>query len=155
VNDLDVHLLKLLQVDASTSHAELAQATGLSVTGVHKRLKRLRQEGYIRKITAVLDRGKLGLDLLCFLKATFKNNLEPSNIQNLRQAMAKLPEVLECYSLTGSTDAIIKVLVADHVALREFLVRLSKVQQVIDRVETCIVLEEFKEGYELPIAGDR
>jgi DNA-binding Lrp family transcriptional regulator len=151
LDDLDLKLLSLIQDDAETSHASLANAVGLSVTGIHKRLKKLRQEGIIKKVTTVLDRNKLGLDLLCFLNVTYKDNVRPSNIIEMRRAVAKLPEVLECYSLTGSHDAIIKIVVRDHTHLRDFVKQLAKVQRVIGRIETCIVLEEFKEGAALPL----
>ena len=151
LDDIDRTLLHLLQEDADQSHADLAARVGLSAAGVHKRLKHLRQAGYVKKVTAVLDRSKLGLDLMCFLKATFRSNLQPENLADLQRCIQDLPEILECYTVTGSSDALIKIAVTDHVALRDFLRRLSAQQQVIDRIETCIVLEEFKEGSELPL----
>jgi DNA-binding Lrp family transcriptional regulator len=151
LDELDLKLLGLMQEDAETSHATLADAVGLSVTGVHKRLKRLRHEGVIKKVVTILDRNKLDLDLMCFLNVTYKDNVRASNISDMRRAVLKLPEVLECYSLTGSHDAIIKIVVRDHTHLREFLKQLSKVQSIIGRIETCIVLEEFKEGAALPL----
>jgi DNA-binding Lrp family transcriptional regulator len=151
LDDIDRRLLTLLQENADQSHADLAASVGLSAAGVHKRLKHLRQDGYVRKVTAVLDRSKLGLDLMCFLKATFRSNLQPENLADLQRCIRDLPEILECYTVTGSSDALIKIAVTDHIALRDFLQRLSAGQQVIERVETCIVLEEFKEGTELPL----
>ena len=151
MDEVDRQLLLLLQHNAEASHAELASRVGLSVTGIHKRLKRLKQEGVIKKIVAVLDRSKLELDLMCFLKVTFKNNLQAPNLPSLEEAVKTLPEVLECYTLTGTDDAILKIAVRDHVALREFLMRFSQSQSIIDRVETCIVLEEVKEGSLLPL----
>jgi DNA-binding Lrp family transcriptional regulator len=154
MDNTDAKLLELMQHDAGIGHAELAQVVGLSVAGVHKRLKRLETNGLIRKTVAQLDREKLGLDLLCFLTVTFKMNTEPSNVESLRRATASLPEVLECYSLTGSSDAILKVITRDHKGLREFLARLADAQNVIDRIQTSIVLEEIKETHELPILPD-
>jgi DNA-binding Lrp family transcriptional regulator len=154
MDNTDAKLLELMQRDAGTGHAELARAVGLSVAGVHKRLKRLETNGLIRKTVAQLDREKLGLDLLCFLSVTFKANTEPTNMAELRRATASLPEVLECYTLTGSQDAILKVIVRDHKGLREFLARLSDAQNVLDRIQTSIVLEEIKETHELPILPD-
>jgi DNA-binding Lrp family transcriptional regulator len=151
MDNTDAKLLELLQHDAGTGHAELARVVGLSVAGVHKRLKRLETNGLIRKTVAQLDREKLGLDLLCFLSVSFKTNTAPNNMAELRRATASLPEVLECYTLTGSNDAILKVIVRDHKGLREFLARLSDAQTVIDRIQTSIVLEEIKETHELPI----
>ena len=154
MDNTDAKLLELMQRDAGTGHAELARVVGLSVAGVHKRLKRLETNGLIRKTVAQLDREKLGLDLLCFLTVSFKTNTEPSNVAELRRATESLPEILECYSLTGSQDAILKVVVRDHKGLREFLTRLSAAQNVLDRIQTSIVLEEIKETHELPILPD-
>ncbi len=151
LDDIDRTLLELLQEDAGQNHSDLARQVGLSAAGVHKRLKRLRQEGYVRKLTAVLDRSRLGLDLLCFLKVTFRSNLQPNNLADLQRTVQSLPEVLECFTLTGSHDAILKIAVTDHIALRDFLRRLSDEQQVIERAETCIVLEELKEGATVPL----
>ncbi|WP_245872675.1 Lrp/AsnC family transcriptional regulator [Deinococcus planocerae] len=151
LDEIDRTLLALLQEDASLSHVDLARQVGLSAPGVHKRLKHLRQGGYIKKVAAVLDRARLGLDLLCFLKVTFRSNLRPENVAELQRCIQELPEVLECYTVTGSSDAILKIAVTDHFALRDFLRRLAEGQQVIERAETCIVLEEFKEGAELPL----
>jgi len=151
MDEIDRKLLHLLQQNALISRAELARTVGLSLAGVHKRVHKLQTEGLIRKTVGLLDRNKLGLDLLCFLKVTFKNNLEAKNLPALRQAVEGLAEVLECYTLTGSDDAILKVAVSDHIALRDFLRRFSESQKVIGRVETCIVLEEFKEGTALPL----
>jgi DNA-binding Lrp family transcriptional regulator len=151
LDDIDRTLLTLLQDDASISNADLAQRVGLSTTGVHKRLKHLHQGGYVKKVTAILDRSKLGLDLLCFLKVTFRSNVQPENLAELQRCIQELPEILECYTVTGSSDAIVKIAVTDHVALRDFLRRLSEQQQAIERAETCIVLEELKEGAELPL----
>lgn len=147
----DRQLLALLQANAERKHTELADAVGLSPTAIHKRLKRLKDEGYIRKTVAVLDRQKLGLNLLCFIKVNFKNNMLMDNLSSLLEAANLLPEVLECYTLTGTTDALLKVTVPDQAGLRDFLRRLSATQTVIERSETCLVLEEFKEGHTLPL----
>ena len=151
LDKIDLTLLEALQADASLSHASLGKRSGLSPAGVHKRLARLKKEGVIRQTTALLDRSKLGLDLLCFLKVTFRDNMRTENLAEFTSAVRSLPEVLEAYSITGATDALLKVLVRDQGALREFLRRLSEFQNLIERVETCLVLEEFKDSHILPL----
>ena len=151
MDQTDTRLLRLLQQDAKISQADLAEAVGLSIAGVHKRIKRLETTGVIKAAVTHLDRLALGLDLLCFISVTFKTNNDPSNHDNLRAVTAQLPEVLECYWLTGNTDALLKVVVSDHQALGAFLKRLSGIQTVIDKVQTSIVLEELKETHELPL----
>ena len=148
---IDATLLAALQQDAGVSHAQLGLKVGLSAAGVHKRLARLRSQGYIRRVTAVLDRGKLGLDLMGFLLVNFKSNLRQENLSALSQAVAQMPQVLECYTVTGMSDAILKIAVRDHTELRDVLRELAGAQDVIERVQTCIVLEEFKDGPDLPL----
>lgn len=151
MDQTDTQLLTLLQQDAKISQADLAHAVGLSIPGVHKRIKRLETSGVLKATVTHLDRIVLGLDLLCFIAVTFKTNNNPDNQANLRLVTAQLPEVLECYWVTGSSDALLKVVVRDHQALGAFLKRLAGTQDVIDKVQTSIVLEELKETHELPL----
>lgn len=150
-DEIDLLLMEQLQESAELSHAELGKRCGLSAAGVFKRLARLRQQGVLIGTVAVLNREKLGLDLVCVLQVSFKDNMRAANISEFREAVQALPEVLEAYSVTGSSDALLKVLVPNHSALRDFLRRLAESQDVIGRVETCIVLEEFKETHKLPL----
>jgi Lrp/AsnC family transcriptional regulator, leucine-responsive regulatory protein len=151
MDQTDKQLLGHLQCDAKLSQAELAKKVGLSIPGVHKRIKRLEASGVIKATVTHLNRLALGLDLLCFVAVTFKTNNNPENQSNLRAVTAQLPEVLECYWLTGSSDALLKVVVRDHQSLGAFLKRLSGVQDVIEKVQTSIVLEELKETHHLPL----
>ncbi|MDX2005410.1 MAG: Lrp/AsnC family transcriptional regulator [Meiothermus sp.] len=151
MDKIDSKLLELLQDDSRTSHADLAKAVGLSPTGIHKRLKRLEEQGYVKQFTVVLSRERLGLDLLCILLVTFKTNLAMKNLHSLEKAIAQFPQILECYTLTGAYDAVLKVLVRDHNDLRKFLRDFSDAQNVVERVHTAIVLEELRERSGLPL----
>ncbi|WP_309570134.1 Lrp/AsnC family transcriptional regulator [Deinococcus sp.] len=148
---IDRRLLDALQQDADFSRADLAHEVGLSPAGLHKRLVRLRTQGYIRKTVALLDRSRLGLDLMGFLLVNFRSNLQFENLAALQAAVAGIPQVLECYTVTGTSDAILKIAVRDHTELRDLLQTLAKAQDVIERVQTCIVLEDFKSGPALPL----
>ena len=151
MDELDLRLLSALQHDAEFSRAELAREVGLSHAGLHKRLARLRQQGYLQRTVALLDRHSLGLDLLAFMLVTFRSNLRFENQDALRRAVAGIPQVLECYTLTGTSDAILKIVVRDQRELRDLLQTLAQSQDVIDRIQTCVVLEEFKSGLALPL----
>lgn len=151
MDDIDVKLLGEVQRDAERSSRDLAQSFELTPGAVHKRLKRLKEQGLIRKTCALLDREKLGLDLLCFLFVRFKSNMRSDNMDNLKRALESLPAVLECYTTTGDTDAVIKVAVRDHNALKQLLRELAGSQEVIERVHTAICLEELKSTSELPL----
>ncbi len=153
MDDIDLKLLEEVQRDAERSSRDLAQSFDLTPGAVHKRLKRLKEQGLIRKTCALLDREKLGLDLLCFLFIRFKSNMSPDNMANLQNALHTLPAILECYTTTGDTDAVIKVAVRDHNALKRLLRELAQAQGVIERVHTAICLEELKNTSELPLAA--
>jgi len=148
LDGIDEQLLRLPQRSSALSHAILTKEVRLSTTRVHKRLKRLRQEGYIKESVVLLERASRGLDLLPFLTVTFKNNPTPENLPKPWQVVQQQPEVSECYTINGHDDTIA---LQDHVALREFLRLLSETPDVIDRVETCILLEEPKASTALPI----
>lgn len=151
MDEIDRRLLSALQSDADTNRVELAREVGLSNAGLHKRLTRLKSQGYVQRTVALLDRQSLGLDLLAFMLVTFRSNLRFENQDALRQAVAGIPQVLECFTLTGTSDAILKIVVRDHSQLRDLLQTLAQAQDVIERVQTCVVLEEFKAGTELPL----
>ncbi|AZI44894.1 Lrp/AsnC family transcriptional regulator (plasmid) [Deinococcus psychrotolerans] len=151
LDEIDRQLLSALQRDAEVNRAELAREVGLSPAGLHKRLARLKSQGYFQRTVALLNRRSLGLDLLAFMLVTFRSNLRFENQDALRRAVADIPQVLECYTLTGTSDAILKILVRDQSELRDLLQTLAQAQDVIDRIQTCVVLEEFKNGPELPL----
>ena len=151
IDTLDKHILSEIQTDDQTSNVELAERVGLSPAGVHKRLKKLRENGYVEKSVALLSRKKLGLDLLFFLHIRFKENMKPENTEQLGRALHTLPEVLECYTLTGTDDALLKVVVPDQASLKNFMQRLSESQNVIEKAHTAIVLEELKATTCLPL----
>lgn len=153
MDDIDVKLLGEVQKNAERSSRDLAQSFDLTPGAVHKRIKRLKEQGLIRKTCALLDREKLGLDLLCFLFIRFKSNMLPNNMTHLQTVLQTLPAILECYTTTGDTDAIIKVAVRDHNALKQLLRELAQAQGVIERVHTAICLEELKNTSELPVAA--
>lgn len=154
IDSVDASLLNLLQRGDQLSTADLAQRVGLSPAGVHRRLKKLHETGIIRQRVALVDRHKVGIDLLCVLSASFKDNMNPRNRDVRERATAELPEVLECFMLTGETDVLIKIAVRDHTALKDFLHRFAKKQDVIARVQTAIVLEEIKVTTQLDIEPD-
>ena len=151
MDDTDRILLQEVQRRADRSNRELGEQVGLTAGAVHKRLKRLREAGYIRTTAALVDRDRVGLDLLCFLRVRFRANMMPGNVAVLREALAGIPDVLECYTTTGADDALLKVVVRDHDALKALLERIARSQDVIERTTTALALEEIKNVHELPI----
>jgi len=150
IDDLDRRLLASVQADARQSSAELARKLKLSGPGLQKRLRKLEERGVIRSYTAVIDREAVGLDLLCFVHIMLAHH-RPDAIKRFPERIKNMPEVLECHFLTGEFDYLLKVVVAGHEELEQFLFeKLMKVSGV-DRTRTSIVVKEVKATTSLPL----
>ena len=112
-------------------------------------LRRLERDGIIREYVAILDRESIGYDLLCFVNV----GLNPHS-QEVMCAVEKMintmPQVLECYNLTGRSDMLLKVVVENHRELNAFVKTLSTLHG-IDRIETSVVLNHVKTTTELSL----
>jgi Lrp/AsnC family transcriptional regulator, leucine-responsive regulatory protein len=143
IDDLDKSILQELQADSAISNVELARRISLSPPAVHARIKRLEELGYIRQYVALLDREKLGYDLLCIISVTLQVH-QMGTIDTFRDAVQKMPEVLECHFVTGEFDYLLKVAVRSRKELELFLMDKLTPIPGIARISTSIVLTEVK-----------
>lgn len=143
LSDLDRAILRELQADGHLSNADLARRINLSPPATHTRVKRLEQLGYIRQYTALVDREKLGYDLLCFVQVTIQLH-QPEQVRSFPEHIRQLPEVLECHHVTGDYDYLLKVIARNRKELEHFLMeRLTPIPGVA-RIQTSVVLDEIK-----------
>lgn len=150
VDTLDADILRRLQADGRTSNAELARRLNLSPPAVHARLRRLEEEGYIRGYTAVLDRERLGFDMLCFVHIALQQH-NTDLVERFRAAVREIPEVLECHHITGEYDYLLKAVVCNRKDLERLVVqRLTPIPGVA-RIHTSIALSEVKQTTALPL----
>lgn len=150
LDDVDKQILAALQQDSAISNAELARRISLSPPAVHARIKRLEELGYIKQYVALLNREMLGYDMLCIVSVTLQLH-QPEQIDRFHEAVRQMPEVLECYFLTGDHDYLLKVVVRNRKALEKFLMeKLTRVPGV-SRVSTSVVLGEIKQTLSLPL----
>jgi len=141
--------LEILQQEGRISNKELANRVNLSPPAVHARLKRLEQQGYIRRYVALLDRELIGYDMLCFINVTLQlHQLE--HVESFRKRMLELPQVLECHHLTGEYDYLLKVVVRTRKDLENFVVRQLTPVPGVARIHTSLVLTEIKSTTALP-----
>ena len=150
LDEPDTALLRTLQQDGRLSNADLARTIHLSPPATHTRLRRLEQLGYIRQYTALLDREKIGYDLLCFIFVSLQA-LQAEHVEKFRERIRHLPEVLECYYITGEYDYLLKVVLRDRKDLERFAIdRLISIPGVA-RVQTSVVVSETKWTTALPL----
>ena len=144
-------ILRELQVNARISNIELAEKVNLSPTPCARRVKQLEDAGIITQHITILDRERLGLSLMAMISVTMDRHTA-DRFENFEEAAALLPEVMECYVVTGQdSDFLIKVLVRDMRHYEEFLLkRLTKLEGV-SGVHSSFVLRQPINKVELPL----
>ena len=146
----DIAILKLLQVDASLSSAAIAERLNMSQSPCWRRINRLQQEGLIRQEVALLNRAGLGMDVVVF--ATI--NLTSTGRQNLlafEQDIVKHPEVMECYTMTGIWDYMLKIVTRDIRHYEEFVRNTLTASPEIRELHSHMAVTEIKNSTELPL----
>ncbi|CEG26403.1 Lrp/AsnC family transcriptional regulator [Bacillus sp. B-jedd] len=151
LDDLDFQILDILQNGAQISNSEIAKRVNLSPPATHARIKRLENEGYINQHVAILDKEKLGFDLLSFIFIS-TNIHQFEKLEILENALKSMPEVLECHCITGEYDYLLKVANKDSRELEGFIRKLNKLG--ITRIQTSLALREIKYSTVLPISSN-
>src|SRR5579871_342374 len=130
---IDLKILTLLQQNASLSTAELAERVGVSQSPCWRRIQRLRDEGYIKATVAIVDRQKVGFQLQIFAQAKMLRLTEEDRADFFRQ-INSIPEIVECYTVFGEMDVMMKIIAPDVLWYQEFifsvLMKLPGVQDV-------------------------
>lgn len=134
-------ILELLASDGRLSFTELARHTGLSVSAVQQRVRRLEERGVIRGYCAVIDPQEAGLPLTAFVSI---KPFDPSAPDDAPDRLAHLSAIEACHSVAGEENYILKVRVASPAALEELLQEIRAAASVSTR--TTIVLSTPFEG---------
>jgi Lrp/AsnC family transcriptional regulator len=148
MNSIDLKILKFLEKDAKMSIKEIADELNMSKTPIYERIKRLEQQGYIERYTALLNPKKLdkGMTVFCFVSLEVQKLDE---IKKFRQAVSKIPEVTECYLLGGSNDFLLKVLIKDLDAYHQFSSGKLAALNNISQIKSSFVLDTVKKSFQV------
>jgi Lrp/AsnC family leucine-responsive transcriptional regulator len=141
VEDLDRKIVKLLAEDGRRSFTDLARETGLSVSAVHQRVRRLEKRGVLRGYQAVVDADQAGLPLAAFVSI---KPIDPAAVDDAPERLAHLAEIEACHSVAGDESYILKVRVASPAALETLLQDIRAAAAVSTR--TTVVLSTPFEG---------
>ncbi|MCT4656519.1 MAG: Lrp/AsnC family transcriptional regulator [Cohaesibacter sp.] len=147
----DVRILKVLQKDASLSIAEIAKQAGMSQTPCWRRIKKLKETGVLRQITAVVDREAVGLGFVsyAFVKLTVPSR---KNMEEFDRLMKIWPEVVTCERITGAVDYLVKVVTEDIKSYDNFLCYKLLNSELVSDVQSRIVVSTVKETVALPLS---
>ena len=146
---IDVSLLKELQADADRPNVELARLVGLSPAATLHRVRRLKESGIVRGVTARLDAAAVGFPLQVYVAVTLQNHGEAAH-RRFRDALRDMPEVISADWVTGETDAMVLIVAREVAQLQRVLTRLST-RGGAARVMTLLRLEELKPPSPLPL----
>jgi len=153
LDDIDRRILDALQRDGSLSAADLASQVGLSTTTCWRRIQQLEQSGVIKARVAILDRVKLGLDVVVFVQVRLSTQGRDA-IAQFDKAIRDRPEVLDCYTLTGEWDFCLRIVTRDMKEYEAFFLdHLSKIPNV-QSVNSSIAVTVVKESTVLPLARE-
>lgn len=141
MEDLDRLIVRLLTEDGRRSYTDLAKETGLSVSAVHQRVRRLEKRGVVRGYHAIIDPETVGLALTAFVSLT---PIDPAAPDDAPERLAHLTSIEACHSVAGEESYILKVRVASPAALEILLQEIRAAANVATR--TTVVLSTPYEG---------
>ncbi len=150
LDPVDKAILNLLQEDSCYTTKQLSAQLNLSPTPIYERVKRLEQEGYIRKYVALLDKQKLGKGLIVFCNVSLKEHANPLGEKFVHQILS-LPEVVECYNISGQYDFMLKVLVSDMPEYQNFIIHKLASLENIGSTHSIFVMGEIKYSTTVPL----
>lgn len=151
LSQADIKILQLLQENAGLSTAEIAEKIGLSQSPCWRRISRMEQAGVIRKKVVVLDHAKLGMEVVVFVNVSLTTHGR-QNLAAFEKEIRKFPEVLECYTVTGQMDYLLKIVTKDIQHYESFIRNKLMTLPMIREMHSTIAITEIKDTTELPLA---
>jgi Lrp/AsnC family leucine-responsive transcriptional regulator len=147
---VDKALLRVLQRDGRATNAELSEAVHMSESACLRRVKLLEQAGVIERYAAIVDPAAVGLPLTVFVTISLANQSQDA-LAAFEAAVAGVPEILECYLMTGTSDYIVRLAAADTEDLeRLHSTRLTRLPGVA-RVTSSLALRSVVRRGGVPI----
>jgi Lrp/AsnC family leucine-responsive transcriptional regulator len=150
LDTIDRKILALLQRDGRLTLSDLAGKVGLSPSPCLRRVRILEKTGVISRYVAMLDQQSVGLPVSVFVSIKLESQREEA-LDRFAKSIARWPEVLECYLMTGPRDYLLRVVVADLAAYERFLKQKLTRLSGIASIESSFALEQVKYTNVLPI----
>lgn len=150
LDPIDKKLLSLLQTSSKKTNKELSIKLNLSVTAVYERIRKLERAGVISDYVALVDPAQVDRNFLAFCHIKLVQHVK-SNVIDFESEVTKLEEVLECYHVSGEYDYILKVMVKDMEAYREFMLNKLTALKHIGSTQSTFVISPVKKTTALPL----
>lgn len=154
MDNFDLQILRELQADAAISMQELGERVGLSHTPCWRRVKKLEDAGVIRSRVTLLDPERLQLSVNVFVQVSLGVQ-EEAALNQFEEAVQSIPEIVECYTISGDRDFMLRIVVEDVSAyerlLKSTLVHLPEVSNM----SSTFALRQVKYTTELPLGSSQ
>ena len=147
----DIKILHELQEDGALSNQELAERVGLTAAPCSRRVKQLEETGVIASRVVRIDESKVNLTIIVLLNISMDKHT-PERFETFEKAIAKIPEVMECYVITGNTaDYHLKIAVPDLQSYHDIL--LGKITRIegVSGVHSSFILRKVVDSTALPL----
>ncbi|KAJ9430148.1 DNA-binding transcriptional regulator, Lrp family [Candidatus Pantoea symbiotica] len=139
----DIKILQQLQQDARITNQHLADEIGLSASPTWRKVRKLKEDEVIQGYRAVLNRKKIGLNVMVFVRVTIDSHSE-AEARKFEQKVMALDNVVSCYSIGGDADFLLQVVAADMDAYAEFAMSVIRRLPGIKEMQSMFVLKEIK-----------
>ncbi len=143
LDKIDLQILRLMQQNARLTIKELGQEVNLSSTPVYERLKRLERDGYIKKYVALLDEEKLNQGFIVFCNVKLRQ-ASLQRVQEFVETIRQIPQVTECYNISGRYDFLMKIHAANMKAYQELILNVLGSIDSVASLESTFVMDEVK-----------
>ncbi|MDQ0349015.1 Lrp/AsnC family transcriptional regulator [Ancylobacter vacuolatus] len=150
IDIIDRKILAHLQQDAHMTMEKLAEAVGLSPSPCARRVRNLEAAGVIKRYVAVVDQDKAGLPVSVFASIKLERQRE-DELDRFARAIARWPEIVECYLMTGQRDYLLRIVVKDLPAYEAFLKRTLTRLEGVASIESSFALSQVKHAQGLPV----
>ena len=147
---LDLKILDRLQTNAAETSSEIAEKVGLSQSPCWRRIQRLRDEGYIKRQVAILDREKFGESMYIFAQLKM-SRLTDEERERFVQSLQNIAEITEAYTVFGDMDVMLKVLAPNIAWYQNFTFRRLLRLPGVEDVRSTATLSELKNTHRLPL----
>jgi Lrp/AsnC family leucine-responsive transcriptional regulator len=150
LDDIDRRILAALQADGRMTAQQLADRVGLSPSPCARRVRLLEEAGIVKGYVAVIDQAKVGLPISVFASVKLERQRE-DDLDRFSQAVARWPEVVDCYLMTGQRDYLLRIVVGDLESYERFIKdKLTRLDGVAS-IESSFALGQVKRSNALPI----
>ena len=143
---IDKNILNLLQEDSKQTTKALSNQLNLSVTAVYERIRKLESNGFITNYVALISKEKINRGFVTFCHVKLIQHTQ-DYVMKFEKEIAQLPEILECYHVSGDYDYLIKVIGKDMKAFRKFMVEKLTTINHIGSTHSMFVINEVKQTH--------